>query len=645
MAKKIRFPLIMDRNIKVANLEELRAYFNMEYVLEYYKNGKLLIWLENLYLIDEAERIRELDEKAPDFQIQLCDIFQVEYSGIMVDMEVVEERQKRLARLRAVTDEDELYRKIDYVAFDQGELAGLLDEGATTIYLCQEEGEDFTFSIPVSCPRVVYIGIPCNARNPRVRISGGTLADTEKRGITLQSCDVEPSRQLVQNEEQLPDQEPFETFLEKICKKEDHSSSEDLTVSVRIAGTGLDNIQWTELTGSMAGLKETASALVQDALAEGRYIAGMEFKAGEVQYTLKVHLDADTATTWVKGIHIARGDDGSRMIYADLLCPVTLNGKRYRSIPILSAEIYQKLGLLEKSVIEIFRLGDMIPAIRMIEKGNGSLPRCPHCGSCFQFRHRVFCENPVCTDRLHGRIFRFLAKIGMKSCDRIFVQSLISELPVKSIGDLFRIDDVSTIAGEDFRDFPQQLREAVAGTPNYIVLSALGIPGLGLPQAKKIWRQYSILASQKNVKPWEYMSDLFDNILWDETIDSAVGTENSSIIQRWMRCDSRSIEIFRSDILELGYYVNTNEIDEAWIGSKLKPGSRVGFSGCRQEWYKLKDICYVYKFIAVAADKKNISSYDVLIVAHEGFSSSAVDTAKKMKIPIYTEKEFIEMFE
>lgn len=532
------------------------------------------------------------------------------------------------------------------MAFDQEELADLLDEGATAIYLCQEEGEDFTFTIPVSCPEVAYIGIPCGTRKPRVRISGGTLADLEKRGIALQACDVEPPWQPAQKEYPPSEQTPFENFLVTISEKEGHGPDENLTMSVRMAGTASDGKQWKEFAGTMATLKDTASALVQDALADGCFTAGMEFKAGEVQCTLRVQSDADSATACVKGIRIARGNDGSRMVQVDLLRPVTLNGKKYRSIPVLSAEIYRKLNLLERSEIEVFRLGDMIPAIRMIERGNGRLPRCPHCGSHFQIRDRVFCENPVCTDRLHGRIFRFLEKIGMKSCDRIFVQTLISELPVKSIRDLFKIDDVSTIVGEDFRDFPQQLREAVARTPDYIVFSALGIPGLGLTQAKKIWRRYCTLASQKNMGPWEYLLSLYDDTLWDETIESAVGAKNSSLIQRWMRCDVRSIEIFRSDILELKKYLKPSSRIETLIGM-LQSCAHVRFSGCNQHWKELKNICCACNFIAVPMNKRSNFThdvFDVLIVPYKGFSSSAVDLAESTDIPIYTEKEFFEVF-
>ena len=45
MAKKIKFSLEMDNEVRVRTLDELRANFSLEKVLEYYINGKLVIVL------------------------------------------------------------------------------------------------------------------------------------------------------------------------------------------------------------------------------------------------------------------------------------------------------------------------------------------------------------------------------------------------------------------------------------------------------------------------------------------------------------------------------------------------------------------------------------------------------------------------
>ena len=78
--KKIRFPLEMDNGAEARTLDELREHFSMEKVVLYYSDGKLLKWLRNNYLDEEAEAISELDPKDPELNRKICGIFDVEYN-------------------------------------------------------------------------------------------------------------------------------------------------------------------------------------------------------------------------------------------------------------------------------------------------------------------------------------------------------------------------------------------------------------------------------------------------------------------------------------------------------------------------------------------------------------------------------------
>ena len=53
MAKKIRFPLNMN-GTDVRTIEELREYFDLESVLGYFANGKLVTWLKDRYYDNES---------------------------------------------------------------------------------------------------------------------------------------------------------------------------------------------------------------------------------------------------------------------------------------------------------------------------------------------------------------------------------------------------------------------------------------------------------------------------------------------------------------------------------------------------------------------------------------------------------------
>ena len=187
MASKIRFPLKLAQGAEVRTLEEFREHFDMKAVLEYYKDGKLLRWLEDRYLEGEAEAIQALDAAAPDFQKRLCEVFQVEYTGSDLDLKEIERRQERLKRLRTITDDAEFIENIDRVAFDQEELADLLDEEENKIYLCGER-----FTVPASRKGITYVGI----KNSAVHISGNvpeTLEQLEMEFVGI-ACDNLPKR-------------------------------------------------------------------------------------------------------------------------------------------------------------------------------------------------------------------------------------------------------------------------------------------------------------------------------------------------------------------------------------------------------------------------------------------------------------------
>jgi len=182
MAKKIRFPLKLADGTQARSIEELKEHFDLESVLEHYKSGKLVTWLRDRYIEAEANAIEALDENAPDFQKALCEVFGIEFSGAGADMEEIAQRQERLARLRQFTDDDEFIQNINAVAFDQEELADLLDEDCERIYLCGKK-----FIVPASVRNKTYVGI----NSPAVQVSGGIGSDWPERNITFIGCKVD----------------------------------------------------------------------------------------------------------------------------------------------------------------------------------------------------------------------------------------------------------------------------------------------------------------------------------------------------------------------------------------------------------------------------------------------------------------------
>ena len=135
MPKKIKFALKMKDGVEVRSLQELQENFDLNQVTAYFLDGKLETWLEDRYYDEELEKLRELDKADSQLQKELCHIFGVEYEADSLTIEEIEARNRKLARLKEITDDEEILAHVDSVAFSQEELADLLDEGIDTIYL------------------------------------------------------------------------------------------------------------------------------------------------------------------------------------------------------------------------------------------------------------------------------------------------------------------------------------------------------------------------------------------------------------------------------------------------------------------------------------------------------------------------------
>lgn len=155
VAKKLKFPLVLKDGYQVRTLEEMREHFDLEKVLNYYQNGKLLIWLSDRCYEKELKELQSINGTSPDLAKRLCDIFGVFNTSIgNINLEEMMEKQERLERLKQYTFDTEILDHIKQVAFDQEELAELLDEGCDVIYLCGNK-----FRIPLKLHNKHYIGV------------------------------------------------------------------------------------------------------------------------------------------------------------------------------------------------------------------------------------------------------------------------------------------------------------------------------------------------------------------------------------------------------------------------------------------------------------------------------------------------------
>lgn len=156
MAKKIRFPLKIN-GADVRTIEELRENFDLEGVLGYFANGKLVIWLRDRYYNGEADAIENLSSADEKLSKKICSILKVEYSEEVsdIDIESVKRRNEKIALLKQLDESEQLIAKVDAVAFNQDDLLDILDTGTEKmIYLCQGD-----FEVPLTIKNITYVGI------------------------------------------------------------------------------------------------------------------------------------------------------------------------------------------------------------------------------------------------------------------------------------------------------------------------------------------------------------------------------------------------------------------------------------------------------------------------------------------------------
>lgn len=177
MPKKERFVLEMADGTNVRDLDALKEHFDIESVAKYFRDGKLLIWLEDRYYDDEVNALENLSADDKDLEQKLCTIFGVETP------EEIAHRAERLAKLKNYTDDENILANVDKVAFDQEDLADLLDADTKEIYLC-----DNRFSIPLRVKNKNYIGI---AKAVAV-IRSDKLVDFKSLGIEFKNVAFNP---------------------------------------------------------------------------------------------------------------------------------------------------------------------------------------------------------------------------------------------------------------------------------------------------------------------------------------------------------------------------------------------------------------------------------------------------------------------
>jgi hypothetical protein len=210
--KKIKFPLEMKNGEKVRTLEELKANYNIESILNYYFSGKLKVWLEQRFYKGELEQLEGLSEMAEHVIPQmLCRIFEQDFTDIsQSDSENFLVKKRKMESVRQYTEDLTILENIEFVATSQEELEWILakENNIGKAFLLGEQ-----FVVYEKDEKVEYIGI----NTPTVKLNADKKFDAKKHNILFRNVILTADSEIIINAEH--DLERMNTLTEKVKKQ------------------------------------------------------------------------------------------------------------------------------------------------------------------------------------------------------------------------------------------------------------------------------------------------------------------------------------------------------------------------------------------------------------------------------------------
>lgn len=173
------FKLKLKDGVEVSTLEELRDNFDLELVVDYFKKGELIEWLEDRFYDDEADAISEIDANDRNFTAKICAALNVECDD---NLEFIQRVREKKSVLSDKTDDETIIDNAVSTALNQEDLATLIQMDYKTIYLCGEQ-----FNVPIRIAGVKYIGI---LGTPKIKIRAKSQDELDSKQISFENVQL-----------------------------------------------------------------------------------------------------------------------------------------------------------------------------------------------------------------------------------------------------------------------------------------------------------------------------------------------------------------------------------------------------------------------------------------------------------------------
>lgn len=213
-------------------------------------------------------------------------------------------------------------------------------------------------------------------------------------------------------------------------------------------------------------------------------------------------LQAEEAKTLLLDIEWQIGRTG-KVTPVAILEPVDVDGSTVSRASLFNHRMVTGMQLRKNSLVTIAKQGDIIPKVIKVKKETGEeyfgIPQqCPACGSdLFDSGAELFCENIECSEKQVMQIVFFASKSGMniRGLSEALIRKLYEKHWIAYGPDLYTLSVKDLTVGVESRALAKKIREELDRTtenPWWVVLTALGIPGVGKETAKTIADKYSL---------------------------------------------------------------------------------------------------------------------------------------------------------
>lgn len=328
--------------------------------------------------------------------------------------------------------------------------------------------------------------------------------------------------------------------------------------------------------------------------------------------------------------------------------PVQIDGTTVSRASLHNFSIMRKLHIRINDKIAVYKANQIIPqvaknlsdSIAYTDEDLNLIGSCPVCGSQGVLKtssdgiESVYCTNLQCKAKLLYRLEHFCSKeaLDIEGLSESTLSKFIECGFLNDFADIFKLDrfesEIKNIEGfgeTSFNNLIASIKQS-STTQMYRLLVGLGIPGIGVVQAKAISNKFNG-DLQKFLKFKDF----------DYTCISGIGSILDSSIRSWMNDDS-----CKSEVDNLLNYVHISNITIQNTSLKLS-GKTFVITGKLHKFKNRDQLVEVIEDNGGVVKSSITKDTDYLINNDINSHSSKNLKAKSLSIPIISEETFLEM--